>query len=98
MRIKVEILPWLSTSIRPGSVGSIKLEHRLSGSSFRDLMEELCGIEPAVATLLYDREKDELRYPVKAAVNDKLIDFNGGMDAVLSDGDNVIIMAAYTGG
>jgi molybdopterin converting factor small subunit len=84
--------------MRPGSVGSIKLEHRLLGSSFRALMEELCSVEPAVATLLYDSEKHELRYPVKAAVNDKLIDFNGGMEAVLSDGDNVTIMAAYTGG
>jgi molybdopterin converting factor small subunit len=98
MGIRVEIFPWLSSSIRPGIVGSIKLEHQLSGACLRDLMEELAEGEPAVLTLLYDREKDELRYPVKVAVNDKLVDFNGGMDAKISNGDHVIVMAAYTGG
>ncbi len=98
MGVKVEIFPWLSTQIRPGSVGAIKMEHQIRGECLRDLLMEMSEGEPAVLTLLYDREKDELRYPVKVAINDKLVDFNGGMSAKVSDGDHVIIMAAYTGG
>lgn len=98
MRIKVEILPWLSDSMRPGVVGSLRLEHQLEGSTFGDLMEELSKADPAFARLIYDREARELRYPARAVVNQQLLEFLQGMETRLSDGDAVTLMATYTGG
>ncbi|MGE5617883.1 MAG: MoaD/ThiS family protein [Sphingomonadaceae bacterium] len=98
MRINVEILPWLSNSMRPGSLGSIRLEHELRGKTFGDLMVELSEVDPAFAQLIFDRKARELRYPARAIVNDQLLEFLQGMDTKLSDGDTVAIIATYTGG
>ncbi|MHB0867933.1 MAG: MoaD/ThiS family protein [Chloroflexota bacterium] len=98
MRVRVEILPWLSTSMRPGSLGSISLEHRLKGTTFGDLMEELSESDPSFAQLIFDLGARELRFPARAIVNGQLLEFLQGLETRLSDGDNVAIMATYTGG
>lgn len=98
MRIKVEILPWLSNFMRPNHVGSIRFEHQFSGTNFRDLLQELAAADPAFANLIYDPESREMRYPAQAIVNEKLLEFLGGLDAQLSEGDTVTFMATYTGG
>ncbi len=98
MRIRVEILPWLSTSMRPGTTGRIQFDHQLAGSTFRDLLEELAAQDESFATVVYDRDARQLRYPALAVVNDRLLEFLQGLDTGLSDGDTVTFMAAYTGG
>ncbi len=98
MRIKVEILPWLSTSIRPGVTGRIVLEHDLKGATVRDLLRELSEADPGFAEVVFDLAKNEMRYPALGVVNDRLVEFLGGIDATLSEGDRVTLMAAYTGG
>ncbi len=98
MRIQVEILPWLSSTMRPGSSGRIRFEHDLAGSSVRDLLEEVSRADPAFAGLIYDLETREMRYPVLAVVNEQLLEFRQGLETGLSEGDTVTFMAAYTGG
>ncbi|MGI5838022.1 MAG: MoaD/ThiS family protein [Chloroflexota bacterium] len=98
MLIHVEILPWLSNSMRPNQLGSIKFEHESSGTSFRDLLEELSKADPAFANLIYDSEAGEMRYPAQALVNGQFLHFLGGLDAKISDGDIVTFIATYTGG
>lgn len=98
MRIKVEILPWLSTSMRPGSMGSIRFEHQLAGSTFRELLDELVEADPAFGQIVYDRESREMRYPAIAVVNKQLLELLGGLETKLADGDSVTLMATYTGG
>ena len=98
MRVKVEILPWLSTAMRPGHIGSIQFEHQLVGSSFRDLLKELSEIDPAFANLIYDAKAGEIRYPAQAIVNERFLQSLGGLDAKLSEGDTVVFLATYTGG
>ncbi len=98
MRVKVEILPWISQSMRPNVVGSIRFEHCMSGTSFRDLMLEMAESDPDVARIIYDRDRDELRFPVKAVINEQLLEFLQGMGTELSEGDSVTLMATYTGG
>ncbi len=98
MRIKVEILPWLSDTMRPGSIGSLRFEHQMVGATVGDLLEELSQVDAAFGQLIYDRQSRELRYPVRAIVNEQLLEFLHGLDTKLSDGDTVTFMAAYTGG
>lgn len=98
MRIKVEILPWLSNSMRPGHIGSIRFEHELAGSSFRDLLDELARDDAAFAELIYDPQSGDMKYPAQGIVNGKLLEFLGGLDARLSAGDTATFIATYTGG
>lgn len=98
MRVTVEILPWLSTSLRPGTTGRILFEEAVPGRTLRDLLEEVAAKDDAFARLMYDREARDLRYPVLAVVNDQLLEFRGGLDTELSEGDRVTFLAAYTGG
>lgn len=98
MRIRVEILPWLSDSLKPGTVGSLRFEHQLEGRTVGDLLDELAAADPAFERLLYDRQARELRYPARAIVNGQLLEFLQGMETPLSEGDTVSLMATYTGG
>ncbi len=98
MRVNVEILPWLSGTMRPGTTGTLRFEHQLAGSSFGDLLDELATVDPTFEALIYDRETRELRYPVRAIVNQQLLEFLQGPETKLSEGDMVAFMAAYTGG
>lgn len=70
----------------------------MSGSTFRDLLEELSSADPAFSNLIYDPETREMRYPAQAIVNERFLQFFGGLDAKLNDGDSVAFMATYTGG
>jgi molybdopterin converting factor small subunit len=98
MRVKVAVLPWLSTMMHPEVTGRIDLEHDLQGETFKDLLRELCEVDPAFETIVFDRGKGQMRYPALGVVNDRLLEFAGGLDSKLSDGDEVTLMAAYTGG
>ncbi len=98
MKITVEILPWLSTSMRPEVTGRIVVEHDLKGETFRDLLRELAESDSSFASIVFDLQKGEMRYPALGIINDKLLEFSGGLDAGLSEGDSVTLMAAYTGG
>ena len=98
MLIHVEILPWLSNSMRPNQLGSIKFEHESSGTSFRDLLEELSKADPAFANLIYDSEAGEMRYPASRHSSTGNFCISRGLDAKISDGDIVTFIATYTGG
>ncbi len=98
MIVNVEILPWLSTMIRPESTGKLTLEHDLRGNTLRDLLRELAEADPEIARVIFDLDARELRYPALGVLNDKLLEFAGGLDVELHESDCVTLMAAYTGG
>ncbi len=96
--MNVEILPWLSTMIRPEATGKLTLEHDLRGGTLRDLLGELAEADPEFARVIFDLDARELRYPALGVLNDKLLEFVGGLDTKLQESDRVTLMAAYTGG
>lgn len=98
MLIRIEILPWLSTAIRPEVTGRMIVEHLLRGATLRDLLREMSEADPAFARVVFDPEKNEMRYPALGVVNDQLVEFLKGLDTRLTGGDRVTLMAAYTGG
>lgn len=98
MRVKVEILPWLSTMMKPRVTGRLAFDHDLAGSSFRDLLRELAKADPDFERVVFDSQGGEMRYPALAIMNDKLLEFLNGLETPLSEGDSVVFMAAYTGG
>ncbi len=84
--------------MRSDATGRIALEHDLRGETLRDLLRELAGEDPGFAKVVFDLEHDELRYPALGVLNDRLLEFVGGLETRLAEGDTVTLMAAYTGG
>ncbi len=98
MLVRIEILPWLSTAIRPEVTGRVTFEHHMKGATLRDLLRELSEADPAFARVVFDMDRNEMRYPALGVINDQLIEFLKGLDTNLAEGDKVTLIAAYTGG
>ncbi len=66
------------------------------GDSLAKLIDDLEANHPGIRERLIDGE--ELRRFVNIYVNDEDVRFLGGLEATLSDGDQVVILPAVAGG
>jgi molybdopterin converting factor small subunit len=70
------------------------------GESLSALIDDLEGNHPGIKERLVDVKDDgaDLRRFVNVYVNDEDVRFIGGLDAELSDGDQVVVLPAVAGG
>jgi sulfur-carrier protein len=66
------------------------------GATLKALIDDLEGNHPGIADRLLDG--GDLRRFVNVYVNDEDVRFIGGLDATLSDGDQVVVLPAVAGG
>ncbi|GAA1476328.1 MoaD/ThiS family protein [Nocardioides aestuarii] len=71
-----------------------------SGASLAELIDDLEASHPGLRErLLEDKDgSDDLRRFVNVYVNDEDVRFLGGLEAELSDGDQVVVLPAVAGG
>lgn len=71
-----------------------------SGESLAELIDDLEASHPGIRErLLEDKDGNEdLRRFVNVYVNDEDVRFLGGLEAELSDGDQVVVLPAVAGG
>ena len=70
-----------------------------SGDSLACLIDDLESSHPGIKDRLVDADKGgDLRRFVNIYVNDEDVRFLGGLEAPLSDGDEVVILPAVAGG
>ena len=67
-----------------------------SGKTLDDLFSDLEGRHPGLRARLVD--DNGLRRFVNVYVNDEDVRFLGGLEATLSDGDQVVVLPAVAGG
>lgn len=67
-----------------------------SGADLGELVADLDGNYPGIAERLMENGK--LRRFINVYLNDEDVRFVGGLEAKLSDGDNVTILPAVAGG
>ncbi|MBR8744154.1 MoaD family protein [Nocardiopsis sp. MG754419] len=67
-----------------------------NGSTVGELFSDLDGRYPGIAERLVDNGK--LRRFINVYLNDEDVRFVGGLDAKLTDGDNVTVLPAVAGG
>ena len=67
-----------------------------SGSTLSELIDDLETNHPGIKERLIEGE--DLRRFVNLYVNDEDVRFIGGLDAELSDGDQVVVLPAVAGG
>ena len=71
-----------------------------SGGSLSELIDDIDGSHPGInGRLVEDKDGSvDLRRFVNVYVNDEDVRFIGGLDAPLSDGDQVVVLPAVAGG
>jgi molybdopterin converting factor small subunit len=71
-----------------------------TGGSLSALIDDLEGNHPGIKDRLVDSKDGEvdLRRFVNVYINDEDVRFIGGLDAELSDGDQVVVLPAVAGG
>ena len=71
-----------------------------SGGSLAELIEDLEGNHPGIKDRLVEDKSGsiDLRRFVNVYINDEDVRFMGGLDAELSDGDQVVVLPAVAGG
>ena len=67
-----------------------------AGGSLSELIDDLEGNHPGIKDRLIDN--GDLRRFVNVYINDEDVRFIGGLDAELSDGDQVVVLPAVAGG
>jgi molybdopterin synthase sulfur carrier subunit len=70
------------------------------GASLSALIDDLESTHPGLKERLIDHKdgKDDLRRFVNVYVNDEDVRFLGGLEAPLSDGDQIVVLPAVAGG
>ena len=70
------------------------------GGSLAELIDDLESSHPGIKERLVESKdgSDDLRRFVNVYVNDEDVRFLGGLDAELSDGDQVVVLPAVAGG
>jgi MoaD family protein len=68
-----------------------------SGSTLRDLVEEITATNPGLRDALLD-DQGKLRRFVNVYVNDEDVRFLSGLETPIQDGDTVSILPAVAGG
>jgi MoaD family protein len=66
------------------------------GATLAALLDDLEANHPGIRERLI--ENDDLRRFVNVYINDEDVRFIGGLDAELSDGDQVVVLPAVAGG
>ena len=67
-----------------------------AGGKLSELIDDLEGNHPGIKDRLIDN--GDLRRFVNVYINDEDVRFIGGLDAELSDGDQVVVLPAVAGG
>ena len=68
-----------------------------SGSTLTALIDDLEGSHPGLKDRLIESSGDLRRF-VNVYINDEDVRFIGGLEAELSDGDQVVVLPAVAGG
>ena len=94
MAIEVRI----PTILRTYTDGAKSVE--ASGGSLSELIDDLEGNHPGIKDRLVEDKSGstDLRRFVNVYVNDEDVRFIGGLEAALSDGDQVVVLPAVAGG
>ena len=81
--------------LRPKTGGLPEVE--ATGSNVGEVLRTLTAEHPDTESQLFDEDGELNRY-VNVYVNDEDVRFLGGLDAEVTDGDQVVVLPAVAGG
>ncbi len=98
-KIQLKITSILASLLNAEPSGWISIEKELTqGVTMKDMLAEMAPHFENFRTLVFDPATSEVNEEVIFFLNDKLLTFPGVLEAVLQDGDRVMLALIFAGG
>jgi len=91
---KVKVI--LPQTLAPSCGGETALE--IEGSTLSEVLQELVGRFPLLAPKLMDSDKQTPLGWFNVYLNNQIVRFTSGEDRLLKDGDEIVVLSAFSGG
>ncbi|MBM2824953.1 MAG: hypothetical protein HW402_617 [Dehalococcoidales bacterium] len=98
-KVRLEIRPWLSDVLSARGWGLSVLEEEIAeGATLGDLLSKLTARSQAFDEVLFEPETHRLNSSVGIIINEQLSSSLNGLEAILQDGDTVMLLPFIDGG
>ncbi len=98
-RIRLEVLPWATKAFGSKTGRRLVIEEEIEeGSRVKDLFATLAQRHQAFSQLVFDPASGKLTGEITVICNGRLLELAGGLDTVLNDGDELMLLPAFAGG
>ncbi|MBI2953281.1 MAG: MoaD/ThiS family protein [Chloroflexi bacterium] len=99
IEIEIEVIPWLTELLDPPRAQRVKWREEIAlGDPVCALLAVLNRSCPRLASAVYDPQAARLTGNAHIILNDRALELVGGLDALLHDGDRLVLVPAYVGG
>lgn len=98
-RVRLEVLPWATKAFDSNARRRLVVQEDIGDSeSVADLFARLAGRYQAFGRYVFDPQSRKLTGEITVIYNGAVLELAGGLDAVLKDGDNLLLLPAFAGG
>lgn len=99
MKVRIEVVPWLSDAFGARAQGRLVIEQELDGeASLHDLVRSLVAGYRGFGRVAFDPETGNFTGHISVVLNDRLLESPREWATPLKDGDTVILLPAFVGG
>ena len=98
-RVRVEVLPWATKAFDSNTSRRLVIEEEIEeGTRVLDLFASLACRYRAFSQMAFDPASGKLTGQITVIYNGRVLELAGGLDTVLSDGDELMLLPAFAGG
>lgn len=99
IKVTVEVFPWLTRAFGTDALGHVSWQEELADeATVDDLLVNLARRHPQFGEMAFIPGTQELQNSISVVVNGRLAELLQGPRTVLSDGDIVVMLPAFSGG
>lgn len=97
--ITIKLLSWLGEKAAKGAAGTLEVKLILNkGDTVSHILQRLEEDMPLLSGIITDPDHHMLQPDIGLIINDRLFDLAGGYDALLKEGDILLIFPAFSEG
>lgn len=98
-KVQIEIVPWLSKTVDPESLGPVILKEEIIGDeTVKGIIGRLVIKYPSFGEIVFDSKTQKLTGRVSLLLNGGFIELVNGLETRLNDSDTLTFVAALGGG
>ena len=99
MKVRVEVVPWLTDAFGVKQSGRLVLEEEVADvANIHDLIENLLDLHRDFGRAAFDPETGNFTGQICVILNDQLLESPGEWNTRLNAGDTVVLLPAFVGG